>query len=97
MLSKRAGNHTQSKLPCPAEELTLIKELIKGMESQIDCGNYEEIQGKRLAQIKAAGLGLSAIEPLLLFMERHPPSGFGMPGALSTMRNNSSKELRANM
>ena len=37
MLSKRAGNHTQSKLPCTAEELTLIKELIKGMESQIDC------------------------------------------------------------
>ena len=69
----------------------MIEELIRSPEAQIDSDDCEEVQEKCLAQIKAEGLGLSAVEPLLLFMERHPLSDFGMPGALSTMRNSSAK------
>lgn len=60
----------------------MIEELIRELEAQIDSDDYEEVQGKCLAQIQAEGLGLSAVEPLLLFMERHPLSDFGMPGAI---------------
>ena len=69
----------------------MIEELIRELEAQIDSDDYEEVQENCLAQIQAEGLGLSAVEPLLLFMERHPLSDFGMPGALSTMRNSSAK------
>lgn len=69
----------------------MIEELIRSPEAQIDSDDCEEVLEKCLAQIKAEGLGLSAVESLLLFMERHPLSDFGMPGALSTMRNSSAK------
>ncbi len=60
----------------------MIEELIRELEAQIDSDDYEEVQENCLAQIQAEGLGLSALEPLLLFMERHPLSDFGMPGAI---------------
>ncbi len=60
----------------------MIEELIRELEAQIDSDDYEEVQENCLAQIQAEGLGLSAVEPLLLFMERHPLSDFGMPGAI---------------
>lgn len=55
---------------------------IKEMEAQIDCDNFEEVQEKCLFQIEKEDWGISAVEPLLLFMERHPLSDFGMPGAI---------------
>ena len=60
----------------------MIEELIRELEAQIDSDDYEKVQENCLAQIQAEGLGLSAVEPLLLFMERHPLSDFGMPGAI---------------
>ena len=60
----------------------MIEELIRELEAQIDSDDYEEVQENCLAQIQAEGFGLSAVEPLLLFMERHPLSDFGMPGAI---------------
>lgn len=60
----------------------MIEELIRELEAQIDSDDYEEVQENCLVQIQAGGLGLSAVEPLLLFMERHPLSDFGMPGAI---------------
>ena len=60
----------------------MIEELIRELEAQIDSDDYEEVQENCLAQIQAEGLGLSAVEPLLLFMERHPLSDFGMPGTI---------------
>ena len=60
----------------------MIEELIRELEAQIDSDDYEEVQENCLAQIQAEGLVLSAVEPLLLFMERHPLSDFGMPGAI---------------
>ena len=60
----------------------MIEELIRELEAQIDSDDYAEVQENCLAQIQAEGLGLSAVEPLLLFMERHPLSDFGIPGAI---------------
>lgn len=60
----------------------MIEDLIKEMEEQIDRDDFEEAQEKCLFQIEKENWGISAVEPLLLFMERHPLSDFGMPGAI---------------
>lgn len=60
----------------------MIEDLIREMEEQIDSDDFEEAQEKCLFQIEKEDLGISAVEPLLLFMERHPMSDFGMPGAI---------------
>ena len=60
----------------------MIEDLIKEMEEYIDSDDFEEVQEKCLFQIEKEDLGISVVEPLLLFMERHPLSDFGMPGAI---------------
>ena len=60
----------------------MIENLIKEMEERIDCDDFEEVQENCLFQIENEDLGISVVEPLLLFMERHPLSDFGMPGAI---------------
>ncbi len=60
----------------------MIENLIKEMEEQIDSDDFEEVQEKCLLQIEEEDLGISVVEPLLRFMERHPLSDFGMPGAI---------------
>lgn len=60
----------------------MIEALIKEMEEQIDSDYFEEVQEKCILQIEEDNLGISVVEPLLLFMERHPLSDFGMPGAI---------------
>lgn len=60
----------------------MIEDLIKEMEEQIDSDDFEEAQEKCLSQIDKEDWGISVVEPLLLFMERHPLSDFGMPGAI---------------
>ena len=60
----------------------MIENLIKEMEEQIDSDDFEEAQEKCLLQIEEEDLGISVVEPLLRFMERHPLSDFGMPGAI---------------
>ena len=60
----------------------MIEKLIKEMEKRIDCDDFEEVQENCLFQIENEDLGISAVEPLLHFMERHPLSDFGMPGAI---------------
>lgn len=60
----------------------MIEKLIKEMEEQIDCDDFEEVQEKCFVEIENEDLGISVVEPLLLFMERHPLSDFGMPGAI---------------
>lgn len=60
----------------------MLEEFIKEMEAQIDCDAFEEVQEKCLAQIEKENLGISAVEPLLLLMERHPLSDFGAPGPI---------------
>lgn len=60
----------------------MIERLIKEMEEHIDCDDFEEVQEKCLSQIEKENLGITAVEPLLLFMERHPLSNFGIPGAI---------------
>lgn len=60
----------------------MIEKLIKEMEEHIDCDDFEEVQERCMLQIEKENLGISAVEPLLLFMERHPLSDFGMPGAI---------------
>lgn len=77
--SVEKANTTNRKL---TEEITMIERLIKEMEEHIDCDDFEEVQEKCLSQIEKENLGISAVEPLLLFMERHPLSDFGIPGAI---------------
>lgn len=60
----------------------MIEEFIKEMEEKIDGDDLEEAQEKCIFQIEKENLGVSAVEPLLLFMERHPLTDFGMPGAI---------------
>lgn len=60
----------------------MIEELIKEMEKLVDSDDFEETQRNCIVQIEKENLGISAVEPLLLFMERHPLSDFGMPGAI---------------
>lgn len=64
------------------EKTTMIEKLIKQMEEHIDCDDFEEVQEECLFQIEQENLGISAVEPLLFFMERHPLSDFGMPGSI---------------
>ena len=60
----------------------MIENLIKKMEEQIDSDSFEEVQEECIYQIEEENLGISTVEPLLLFMERHPLFDFGMPGAI---------------
>lgn len=60
----------------------MIEEWIKEMEERIDSHDFEEIQEDVIYKIQSANLGRNAIEPLLRFMERHPLTNFGMPGAI---------------
>ena len=60
----------------------MIENLINEMEEKIDSDNFEEVQEKCMFEIEKEDLGISVVEPLLLFMERHPLSDFGMPGAI---------------
>lgn len=60
----------------------MIAEWIKEMEEHFDCDDFEETQENCMFQIEKADLGIDAVEPLLLFMERHPLSDFGIPGAI---------------
>lgn len=64
------------------KEMTKIEKLIKEMEEEIDCDDFEEVQENCFVQIENEDFGISAVEPLLLFMERHPLNDFGMPGAI---------------
>lgn len=60
----------------------MLQDLIKKMEEQIDSDRFEEIQEACMLSIEEAGIGIDAVEPLLLLMERHPLSDFGIPGAI---------------
>ncbi|MBD5453041.1 MAG: hypothetical protein HDR30_01770 [Lachnospiraceae bacterium] len=62
--------------------MAMIENLIKKMEEQIDSDSFEEVQEECIYQIEEENLGISTVEPLLLFMERHPLFDFGMPGAI---------------
>lgn len=62
--------------------MAVLDELIKEMEEHIDCDDFEEVQEDCIFRIEETDLGIDAVEPLLLFMERHPLSDFGMPGAI---------------
>ena len=62
--------------------MAALKELIKDMEAQIDSDCFEEVQENCMYEIEEANLGIDAVKPLLLLMERHPLSDFGMPGAI---------------
>ena len=60
----------------------MLDEIIKKMEAQIDTDDFEYIQEECMSEIEKKDLGLSAVEPLLQFIERHPVSDFGMPGEI---------------
>lgn len=60
----------------------MIEKLIEQMEEHVDCDDFEKVQEECLSQLESENLGISAVEPLLIFMERHPLSDFGMPGAI---------------
>lgn len=60
----------------------MIEELIKEMEEHIDSDDFYNIEEECMSKIEKADLGLDAVKQLLLFMERHPLSDFGMPGAI---------------
>ena len=62
--------------------MAALEELIKQMEEKIDSNDFEEVQENCMYEIEEANLGIEAIEPLLLLMERHPLSDFGLPGAI---------------
>lgn len=59
-----------------------LKNMIEKMEKEIDTDNFIEIMDDCIEQIKESGIGISAVGPLLEFMERHPFSDFGMPGPI---------------
>lgn len=59
-----------------------MEEWIKEMEEKINCDDFEDVQEKCIFEIEKENPGISAVEPLLLFMERHPLNDFGMPGAI---------------
>lgn len=58
----------------------MLEELIKKMEDKIDSDDFEMVQEECVEEIERADLGLSAVEPLLELMERHPLADFGVPG-----------------
>lgn len=60
----------------------MVDKLIARMEEVIDTDEFEFVMCECVNQIKAGGVGTEAIEPLLRFMERHPLSEFGCPGAV---------------
>lgn len=60
----------------------MIEELIREMEEKIDCDDFEEAEEECIYQIEKDNLGFSVVEPLLLFMERHQLSDFGMLGTI---------------
>ena len=60
----------------------MLEELIKKMEDMIDSDDFEMVQEECVEEIERTDLGLSAVEPLLKLMERHPLADFGMPGAI---------------
>ena len=60
----------------------MLEELIKKMEDKIDSDDFEMVQEECVEEIERADLGLSAVEPLLKLMERHPLADFGVPGAI---------------
>ena len=60
----------------------MLEELIKKMEDMIDSDDFEMVQEECVEEIERTDLGLSAVEPLLKLMERHPLTDFGMPGAI---------------
>ncbi|MDE6698970.1 MAG: hypothetical protein K2J91_05805 [Lachnospiraceae bacterium] len=60
----------------------MIDELIKEMEQHIDCDDFEEIQEKCVSKIRESNPGIDVVESLLLFLESHPLSDFGIPGAI---------------
>lgn len=60
----------------------MLEDRINEMEEQVDSDGFEEVQEACMLQIEEEGLGIAAVEPLLLFMERHPLNDFGMPGAI---------------
>lgn len=62
--------------------MKVIEELIKEMEEKMNCDDFEEVQEECIFQIEKENLGISAVEPLLLFMEGHPLYDFGMPGSI---------------
>ena len=62
--------------------MVTLEEVIKEMEAHIDNDDFEEVQENCVYKIEEANLGINAVEPLLLLMERHPSSDFGMPGAI---------------
>ena len=60
----------------------MLEELIKKMEDNIDSDDFERIEEECIEKIEESDLGLSAVEPLIRLMERHPLSDFGVPGAI---------------
>ena len=60
----------------------MLEELIKKMEDKIDSDDFEMVQEECVEEIERADLGLSAVEPLLKLMERHPLADFSVPGAI---------------
>ena len=60
----------------------MLEELIKKMEDNIDSDDFERIEEECIEEIEESDLGLSAVEPLIKLMERHPLADFGVPGAI---------------
>ena len=60
----------------------MLEELIKKMEDNVDSDDFERIEEECIEKIEESDLGLSAVEPLIRLMERHPLSDFGVPGAI---------------
>lgn len=60
----------------------MLEALIKRMENTIDTDEFELIQEECIEEIERLNLGLSAVEPLLKFIECYPLADFGMPGAI---------------
>ncbi len=58
----------------------MLEELIKKMEDNIDSDEFEWIEEECREKIEESHLGLSAFEPLIQRMERHPLANFGVPG-----------------
>ena len=73
----------------------MLEELIKKIEDKIDSDDFEMVQEECVEEIERADLGLSAVEPLLKLMERHPLADFGVPGGLFILlRDFINKDMR---
>lgn len=60
----------------------MLNEIVANLEKYIDTDDFEYEMQQSIEKLVNQEIGIEAVEPLLLFMERHPMSYFGMPGAI---------------